>query len=108
GGSWSGGFFAPLSLTAGNTYFIGFRSVDGLGANVTNAKDATVWDPFQYDFANDGTYWLSQSGGTTGKPILEFYGTPEPSSLALLAGTGVVFLLIFRYRRRANQKSGVS
>ena len=40
--NFSGGTFAPLSLTAGDDYFIGFRNVDGLGVNVTEDAEATL------------------------------------------------------------------
>jgi len=38
--TWSGGtFLAPVALTSGTTYFVGFRNVSGFGVNYTDTTD---------------------------------------------------------------------
>ncbi len=64
----SGGTFASLSLLAGQSYFIGFRNVGGLGVNFTNDAGATALAPLRYGFSNDGTYPFSFSGTPTLNP----------------------------------------
>ena len=44
----AGGSFAPLELSAGEDYFIGFRNVLGLNANFTPEPDSVSVSPLYY------------------------------------------------------------
>ncbi len=90
--AFAGGEFTSLSLTANDTYFIGFKNVGGLLANVTGDAGATeLPGGLRYSFDNNGTYILAESG-LTAQPILQFLGAetgspiPEPASALTTAG----------------------
>lgn len=98
-------FAAPVALTAGTQYFIGFRNVSNLGLNATSEAGATNLGILRGSF--DGTYSTVITGGVAAanfQPILRFSepslssAAPEPASLSLLALAGVVALA--RRRRR--------
>ena len=96
--AWVGASFAALTLNAGQSYFVGFRNVAGLQANVTADVGATalpggIW----YSTLNSGTYSVNQPlyGGTA---ILRFNGdaVPEPATLAV---TGLAFAALLTAER---------
>jgi hypothetical protein len=105
----SGGSFAPLTLVAGKTYFIGFQNVGGLSVNMAGYENLRTFhfgvDPsIPYVFTAEPGGW---------KPILKFYtgdpplaSAPEPGSLTLLA-TGVLGLAGVVWRRRSRLTSHV-
>jgi len=90
--AFAGGQFAPLTLAANQTYFIGFENVNGLGLNVTTDSGATsLPGGLRFGFANGGGYYPWPIGGFLSQPILQFQfdpppetpAVPEPSTLAL-------------------------
>ncbi len=109
--AFAGGEFAPLSLTAGDTYFVGFRNVGGLSVNVTSDPGATnLPGGLRYSFDNNGSYNLGPETAFTAQPILQFetgtapIPTPEPTSLTLVA-VGVVAQLGYAWRRLRGQRA---
>lgn len=101
--AFSGGTFSPLSLLAGQSYFIGFRNTGGLNVNVTADQGASALDPLRYSFSNDGSYNSVESGIFTAQPILQFVGEnttsiPTPALLPGLIGLG---LGVLRKRKAA-------
>jgi hypothetical protein len=102
-GVFSGGSFAPLSLLAGQTYFVGFENVGNLGANVTQDSGAVSLGTLYFDGSNSMAFNILENGYFTSQPILEFSGTsssvPEPSSLLLLA-VGLIALAAHVLRRQ--------
>jgi hypothetical protein len=101
-GVFSGGSFAPLSLLAGQSYFVGFENVGNLGANITQDSGAASLGTLYLGF-NPGAFNLVETGDFTSQPILEFSGTsnsvPEPSSLLLL-GVGLIALAAHLLKRQ--------
>jgi hypothetical protein len=109
-----GSFTAPIALTAGQQYFVGFlnvgpippsspSNVNDLGVNFTIDPSAAFLSNFYFDSPSNSS---CSTGGTfacedpskdvLGQPILEFFepqptAVPEPSSLAFL-GVSVVAL----------------
>ena len=86
--AFAGGIFTPLTLTAHETYFIGFENVNGLGLNVTLDSGATsLPGGLRFGFVNGGGYYPWPIGGFLSQPILQFQfdppNVPEPSTLAL-------------------------
>lgn len=92
----------PLSVLAGESYFVGFRNVDGMGVNVTDTDPrAETLGPLFYSFDRTGLYDHVSApdavpGINHGAPFLFFItddGTdpppipsiPEPALLALLS-----------------------
>jgi len=72
-------FEHPVTLYAGEDYFIGCRNVLNLGVNVTDAADAVSLGSMWYDWNGDGSYGSEEVGAYTAKPILRLYGSPyEP------------------------------
>ena len=103
----TGGRFAPIHLTAGQTYFVGFRNVSGLSANVTNEAGSIVVSNLRFDITGVGTYNLSSTPGDADRPILRFIGptaAPEPASVVML-GTSALGLLAGTPRRRRGQRA---
>ncbi|HWC99517.1 MAG TPA: PEP-CTERM sorting domain-containing protein [Candidatus Sulfopaludibacter sp.] len=121
-GTLGGGTFAsPITLTAGQQYFVGFEDVgplsstpnlDDLGVNFTGDSGAAFLSTAQFDTSTCATPhsfgcedaahdWLSQ-------PILQFLApdpiptsTPDPSTVLLL-GSGLAAVAL-RVRRRRGQ-----
>lgn len=109
--AFAGGIFAPLPLTAGNTYFVEFENVQGLGVNVTNDNGATslagAWKT-----STPGSSWQSLSPPTAGfysQPIVQFLTdpatVPEPSSLVLFGIGSCVTLAGAAWRRRREKNA---
>ena len=96
-GVFVGGTFAPLSLVAGQDYFVGFRNVLFLGVNET-ADSAAVTLPFYSSILNNGTYDSTIEGCACSAPILQFLANDtvtvsEPGTVTLI-GVSVVMLLM--------------
>lgn len=104
GNSLSGSSIGPISMIGGQTYFVGFKGVGGLGVNFTSSPDAGVVDlPLYYDTAPPPYYTNLQTGYFTGRPILQFEGTAVPEPAAIwLTGLGLCGLWFSRQvlRRR--------
>lgn len=98
GGSFSGSSISPVSLIAGQTYFVGFKGVAGLGVNFTATADPGVVDlPLYYDVSPPPYYTNLQTGYSTGRPILQLDGTAVPEPAALwLTGIGLCGLWFSR------------
>jgi hypothetical protein len=81
---------APVVLTGGDTYLIGFEGVSTLGFNITMSPTATSQGDLFYD-TGDGSFSLSTSFSPYTQPILALAdnaspgpATPEPSTWMLL------------------------
>ena len=97
-------FGAPVTITAGTTYFVGFRNVgqldpldpnSALGVNFTGfgTRLGAVRYGFETDGSDDYAYELLDADAEfETSPMLQFVGpgavvtTPEPTTLLLLAG----------------------
>ena len=99
--SLAGGVFTtPIPIVAGQSYFVGFENVNGLGVNITaDAGAQSVGDLF-YDVAGNGSFSMEYTVVDENRqPILQFLGTaplavPEPHAVVLMtAGLGLVALL---------------
>jgi len=97
--TFAGGHFAGLSLTSGEDYFIGFRNVGGLDANITSDSGAINLGSLRFSFSNDGSYSGTDTMFPVAQPILQFHGTPEPSTYLLFA-IGILGILGLSYRQR--------
>ncbi len=81
-GRLGGASFAPVTLTAGTRYFIGFRNVAGIGINTTNdAGSIDCGACLHLDNDGDTTGQYRLRGGSNvpsaqDKPIVRFVGTP--------------------------------
>jgi len=119
-----GGTFSPVLLTAGQTYFVDFMGMNGMGVNVGQWADNAQGVPMPSAGANTdlGAYYEDSATSTgfavaeignndvtlagqqlTGnEPILYFDGfipTPEPSSNCLMLLGAIAALLAASYRR---------
>ena len=108
-----GASFAPLGLTAGTQYFIGFRNTDSTGAIVTEDAGATNLGLFRFGRSNLGTYenaFNTSPNNRLGQPILRFLGpadasaVPEPSALAALVPALLGVLALNRGRLRSARR----
>jgi uncharacterized protein YhjY with autotransporter beta-barrel domain len=63
----------PLHFALGQSFFVGFENVSGLGANITNAGGAVSLGTLFFD---DGgaSFNIPETGDLTSQPILEFFG----------------------------------
>jgi len=101
----SGGTFStPVLLTNGASYFVGFRNVGNLGANVTASGVAESSGNARY--STDGAsplYGMSSGDSPFTAPILQFYGdptTPTAVPLPTTATASVVLLSALSLARR--------
>ncbi len=116
--AFAGGSFAPLLLTAGHEYFVGFRNVTdpagwAPGANVTGDAGAVFVSTARITlFRGGGLYGCDVAGHcppanpepsnllthASSFPILQFEGdpTPEPATFGLFLFCG---LFLARWRR---------
>ncbi len=84
-GQLGGGSFTPIALTAGTTYFIGFRNVGGIGINTTNDAGAVNCGACVYadtETSVEGQYQIRFGDNTPSvidQPILRLIGAPQPS-----------------------------
>ncbi|MGW8255863.1 MAG: PEP-CTERM sorting domain-containing protein [Thermoguttaceae bacterium] len=104
GGSWGGADLGPLTITAGENYLIGFCNVVGLGPNFTGEAGQ--------EFSSDGYMYYSPVSDPPpsftvpflgqDKTIIRIYGepVPEPSTLIMLTGLGVMLAVGYRKRLR--------
>jgi hypothetical protein len=115
-------FSAPVTITAGTTYFVGFRDVgqlDPLDPNSALGVNFTSWGTrlgaVRYGFESDGSddyayELLDGDAEYETSPMLRFVGpgavvtTPEPTALLLLAG-GLAALAAATARRRARARA---
>lgn len=107
--AYAGGLFAGLSVTAGTSYFVGFRNLIGQPLIYTSGAGAESLLPGMYIGLTDaGLYGV---GPLTGlgyeNPILQFSGelspssVPEPSTLAIFGFTvGLIGVRVLRRRRQ--------
>jgi len=96
GGFLRGGSFAPLEISAGSDYFIGFRG-EPFGPVppyeiLCNFADSGVSLPCYYGTNNDGTYPNTTDSDYRIHPILMFEGVPEPATVFLLSLGGLALL----------------
>ncbi|HVW37439.1 MAG TPA: PEP-CTERM sorting domain-containing protein [Pirellulales bacterium] len=115
----AGGIFAPLTLTANNTYFIGFENVSGLGLNVTADGGATsLAGGLRFGFSGGG-YLPVSVGGFLSQPILQFQydppnasdapaAVPEPSSIVLFGFGACVLAGSAAWRRRKGERAATA
>jgi len=91
GGVPGGGTFAPLEISAGSDYFVGFRSypISGIGVICNYAFDG-VSLPSYYGTDNTGQYLNLTTQPYLDHPILMFEGVPEPATLLLLGLGGLM------------------
>jgi hypothetical protein len=111
-GTYGGGtanFGTDVVLQAGQDYFIGYRNMNGMGANWTGFVAATEFLLMRYDEDDSGNYQQKPpcTGGTPNacEPFNDSYvilrfDTPEPG-VNLLIGTGLLGLAALRRRRGA-------
>jgi hypothetical protein len=94
---------AGVTLTSGDTYFVEFLNVSGLGENVAEDLGATSLGNWYY--SNGGTIQGGPNTGFHSAPILEFAtaAVPEPSTWALMVAS-VIGLIFFRRFRTASQR----
>ena len=84
-GQLGGGTFASVPITAGITYFIGFRSISGIGINTTSDAGAVNCGACLYlDNANSAEGQYQTRGGSNlpsvvDQPILRLIGTTAPT-----------------------------
>lgn len=99
--AFAGGTFAPIEVTAGTKYFVGFRNVSGLSLNTTTDIGAVVASDLRFDTDGLGGYTLISAPGDADRPILQFVGraVPEPSGV-LMISSGVLGLIAYSRRRR--------
>ncbi|MEA2711079.1 MAG: hypothetical protein QOF78_3680 [Phycisphaerales bacterium] len=72
----SGGSFSPLTFTAGEEYFLGFRNVKNLGTNVTSQPGAASLGTAYV--SDDGSYSAGAESGTrASNPILRFLSSDQ-------------------------------
>lgn len=110
-GVYGGATFSPLYVMAGTTYFVGFRDVLGLGANISFSPSTAV-QTYRVDqgtplgMAGQYAEEYTQRGYPIG-PMLRFSGpaddgqpvhpVPEPSSSSLWI-SGVLLWVYFRWQ----------
>ena len=87
-----GGTFAPLDISAGSDYFVGFRFSRPVGYYeiLCNFADSGVSLPAYYDTENSGTYSIPTSNDDFLHPIIFFEGVPEPATILLLGLGGLI------------------
>ena len=114
----AGGIFAPMTLTANNTYFIGFENVSGLGLNVTADSGATsLAGGLRFGFPGTG-YLPVSVGGFLSQPILQFQydppsapdapAAPEPASIVLFGLGSCVLVGSAAWRRRRSARAAAA
>jgi hypothetical protein len=88
-------FISPISLVAGNQYWVGFYSEFGTGSHFASSGSLI---PEYVDWDLDGNWDANPSTSTWLRPMMQFYGTvPEPTTMLLL-GSGLIGLVAFRKR----------
>lgn len=94
-----GGTFSPVAITAGTTYFIGFRNIGGIGINSTSDGPAINCGACLYlDNAGsvEGQYQVrggSNQPSVVDQPILRLIGTQSASATVsgrVVSPTGIV------------------
>lgn len=91
-GTLGGASFAPLALTAGTTYFIGFRNVGGIGINTTNEQGATNCGACVYadtETTVEGQYQIrfgDANPSEIDQPILRLSGSPPSAQPVSISG----------------------
>jgi hypothetical protein len=117
-----GSFSSPITLTAGQQYFVGFENVgpmsptpnvNDLGVNFTADPSATFLSSTFLDVAGNATCpnpdtfaCVDSNHDFLSQPILQFFAqpastTPEPGSGALLGGA-LMLGLVYALRSRRN------
>jgi MYXO-CTERM domain-containing protein len=99
----AGGTFDDFQMIAGQSYFMGFRDVEGLGLNVTDDDNRGKLGLMNFSTSSTGQYATQDFPGITQSPILQMWGgpsqVPETGTLTLLALGGLVAPGLLRRRR---------
>jgi hypothetical protein len=78
--AFAGGSFEPLTVYAGEDYFIGFRNVAGLGVNFTDDTNSVSVSSLYHSATDSGTYENESSDQIRyTQPILQFEGDLDPN-----------------------------
>lgn len=96
-----GSISSPITLDAGQTYFIGFENVGQFAPNETADPSANYLNALYVDYSNENTFYTTISASVA--PIFEIDGTavPEPGSWTLgLCALAVLGALRFARQAR--------
>lgn len=96
-GTLNGPSFSDIPLTAGITYFIGFRNIYGIGVNIANSGTQAIPGVSRFDIDGSGSYNQQQTDPVNSFPILQFTSNsavvPIPAAFWLF-GSAITGLLV--------------
>jgi hypothetical protein len=102
-GQLGGASFADITLAAGETYWLTFTDILGVGRNVNEAPPADATRLLvRVRRPNDNTFGppVPANPNIASAPIIQLSAVPEPATTALLAGGLVMLGVAARARRR--------